>query len=61
MADNLHGSRRIHPCPPEIRAGRMAEIMDSQIRHSSPTTCSLESCADSLDRFIFIQEHAIRV
>ena len=61
MTDDLHSGRRIHPCPPEIRACRVAEIMNSQVRYSSPTTGGLESRPYPLNRLVLIQEHAIRV
>jgi len=61
VADDLHGGCRIDPCSSEICTVRMAEIVDSQVRNSSPTTGSLKGSSNPMNRFLFIQEYPICV
>ena len=53
---DLHGRHRIHPCPSEIRARGMPEIVQPQARNPSPATGRSKGRPSVLPRSSLIQE-----
>src|SRR5678816_3836435 len=61
VAYNLHSGGGIDPGSSEIRTGRMAEIVDPEVRDASTPTGGLKPCPDPFNRMIVIQEHPMGV
>ena len=61
MPHNLHGCHRIHPCPPQIRAGRMPEIMEVQVGNPGSTACPIKGSFDIPNWLVFVQEDPLGV
>jgi hypothetical protein len=61
MADNLHGSSGIDPGSSHIRTGRMAEIVDPEVRDARTPTGGFKPRPDPFNGMIVIQEHPLGV
>jgi len=61
VSDDLHGCRRVHPCPPEIRTGRVPEIVQSEVRNPGPPAGLREGRLQIPDWFSFVQEDMLGV
>jgi len=61
MPHDPHGRRRVHSSPPEIRAGRMPEIMEVRVGNPRSTACLVKGDFDIPYWLVFVQQDPLGV
>jgi hypothetical protein len=59
--DDLHGCRRVRLCPPEVRAGRVPEIVKQKVDNPRSTAYLVKGRLDSPNWLVFVQEDMLGV
>lgn len=61
VSDDLHGCRRVPRCPPEVRTGRMPQIVKPKVGNPRPTACLVKGGLDVPNWLVFVQEDMLGV